>query len=125
MQKKMSTSGAVYQGSLPVQNSPQSIAPPQCVIQHSFGNSIFCLIDLILNIQLNFYYLCKIKMKASQLLILLALTILMFLGCEKKITNTTNNCPLITFPDLDTFLIQNFLFNPGSYWIYFDSLNNT
>lgn len=64
-------------------------------------------------------------MNAPQRFIILALTILMFLGCEKKSTTPTNNCPSINFPDLDTFLLKKFLFNPGSYWIYFDSLNNS
>jgi hypothetical protein len=60
-----------------------------------------------------------------RIFIILSITFFLFFGCEKKNTTVTNDCPTINFPDLDTFLLKNFLFNPGSYWVYYDSLNNT
>lgn len=63
------------------------------------------------------------------IIILFTLSLLLS-SCDKKNTtsNSTNNSNLCGPSDLsaiDTFLLQNFLFNSGSYWVYLDSLNNT
>jgi hypothetical protein len=77
-------------------------------------------------------------MKALKWFIVLNLVVNLMIGCKTENTpnpSSTNSptnqtqpphdCAPTYYFDIDTFLIQNFLFNTGSYWFYYDSLNNT
>ena len=53
------------------------------------------------------------------------------MACKESPTVNTDNlvtqqpCQEQYMYSIDTFLIENFLFKTGSYWVYLDSLNNT